>query len=81
MSTGTADQIMNTRKKKEYRILPVASAMSPTMSGPKNELDCFVHKRSDHKDSETIKGELTLSVIEYSPNLVVGNKRRRVMGY
>ena len=41
MSTGTADQIINTKKKNEYRMFPVASAMSPTMSGPKNELDCF----------------------------------------
>jgi hypothetical protein len=46
---------MNTRKKKEYRMLPVASAMSPTMSGPKNELDCFVHERSDW-NNEMIKG-------------------------
>jgi hypothetical protein len=57
MSTGTADQIMNTKKKKEYRMLPVASAMSPTMSGPKNELDCFVHKRSEQKNENDLKGD------------------------
>lgn len=39
MSTGTASHTMNTRKKNEYRMLPVTSEMTPTTSGPMNELD------------------------------------------
>ena len=39
MRTGTASQIMATRKKNEYRMLPVVSAMTPTTRGPTKELD------------------------------------------
>lgn len=67
MSIGTASHIITTRKKKAYRMLPVKSAMIPTINGPKKELDydeIWLEETSDVLDEEN-----TLSVIEKRPYL------------
>lgn len=62
---GIASQIITTRKKKAYRILPVMSAIKPTIKGPKKELDC---KTYQHR-ARYGEGTRTLSVIENKPYL------------
>ena len=61
MGTGTASMI--NRNKKPRRILPVTSAITPTMKGPMNEADLSVSAKREKKDDSW---PLSVSTVPYA---------------